>query len=401
MTLVFERPSGAPQTHAIVIGVGSFPHLDGSKHDLMEELRIVDAVTSPPNNARAVAAWLIGAADRLVPPLGSVELLISEENGSDATFPRGPHTPAARQDDAVDPATGDNVSAALNAWLTRCQTDAANLAFFYGSSHGMQAQEHVLLLEDAGADTNDPWRNMVSLNHLHRNLYKKTQKRSLILADCCRNLLEGGITSLDHFSGRRIGNITETEYARARNEADRFVYLLRASPPGVVAKATKNGLGYMTEALLKCLDGGAGEKKPQYGWCISPGRLRSWVEAAGRYGLGIDDPDLRPIDDDSAWDTVPILKLADMPRYPVRVREADVLDLGRATLTLAQPATAFLQEREPCFGDIKPLCAWVPPSLDDYEASGEIVEAGNGTIALQAVAVPVISDGQDVALRRS
>ncbi|SMX43947.1 caspase family protein [Maliponia aquimaris] len=401
MTLVFERPSEAPQTHAIVIGVGHFPHLDGTNAELMKELRTVDGVTSPPNNARAIATWLIAAADRLVPPLSSVELLISEKDGSVAQFPRAAHTPAARQSDDVDRATGDNASKALTDWLKRCETGPNNLALFYGSSHGMQAQEHILLLEDAGKDAFDPWRNMLSLNHLHRNLYKKTHKRSVLLADCCRNLLEGGITSLDDFSGRRIGNISQLEYAKARNEADRFVYLLRASPPGVVAKATKNGLGYLTEALLKCLDGGAGEKKPEHGWCISPGRLRGWVEAAGRYGLGIEDPDLRPIDDDSAWDNTPILKLEAMPRYPVRVREASVLDLGRATLTLAQPATAFLEQRQPCLDHVHALCAWVPPSMDDYEAAGEIVEPGVGAVALQTVAVPVISDGQDVALRRS
>lgn len=391
MTLIYDRASDAPQSHAIVIGVGCFPHLDGSKPDLMKELRSVDGVTSPPNNARAIAAWLIDAADRLVPPLGSVELLISEKDGSAATF----------EGKAIAPATGDNVSDALGDWLARCGSDPGNLALFYGSSHGMQAQEHILLLEDAGEDPFDPWRNMLSLNHLHRNLYKKTHKRSVLFADCCRNLLEGGITSLDQFTGRRIGNISQLEYAQARNAPDRFVYLLRAAPPGVVAKATRNGLGYMTESLLKCFDGGAGEKRAHYGWCITPGRLRGWVEAAGRYGLGIDDPDMRPIDDDSAWDTTPILTLPGMPRYPVRVREADVLDLGRATLSLAQASTAFLEQRAPTPGAVAPLSVWVPPSMDDYEAAGEILEPGGAPILLQTVPVPVISDGTDVALRRT
>ncbi len=401
MTLIYERSSDEPQTHAIVIGAGHFPHLDGKNKDLMEELRSVDSVTSPPNNARAIAEWLIRAAERLVPPLGSIELLISEHDGKVAHFPRGPHSPKARKNDEIDPATGDKVEAALERWLERCQTNRDNLAFFFGSSHGMQSQEHILLLEDAGAKANDPWQNMISLNHLHRNLYKKNHKRSVLFADCCRNLLEGGITSLDNFSGRRIGNITQTEYAHARNEPDRFVYLLRATPPGVVAKATKKGLGYFTAALLKSLEGGAGEKKPQFGWCISPGRLRGWVEAAGRYGLGIADPDIRPIDDDSAWDNMPILRLEAMPRFPVRVREAEILDMGRATLTLVQNATAFKEERKPCFGNFQALCAWVPPSFDDYEASGEIVEIGNpAAISLQTIAVPVISDGQDVALGR-
>lgn len=399
MTLVFHRASDAPQTHAIVIGVGRFPYLNGTSDKLMKELRLVAGVTSPPNNAHAMAEWLVKAADRLVPPLGSIELLISETDGTVAQFPRGPHSPATRENDDVDAATGDNVEAALEAWLARCESDANNLAFFFGSSHGMQSQEHILLLEDAGERANDQWRNMLSLNHLHRNLYKKAHKRSLLFADCCRNLLEAGITSLDNFSGRRIGEISVEDYAKARNEPDRFVYMLRATPPGVVAKATRDGLGYFTASLLKCLEGGAGQPKPHYGWCISPGRLRGWVEAAGRYGLGIPDSDIRPIDDDSSWDDRPILQLEAMPRFPVRVREAELLDFGRATLRLAQQEAAFAEERRPCFANVTALHAWVPPNFATYEATGEIVEI-DAAVRLETVAVPVFSEGHDVPLRR-
>ena len=402
MTLIFERSSENPQTHALIIGVGNFPYLNAENTDLIEDLRDVDNVTSPPNNARAISEWLIEAADRLVPKLGTIELLISETDGSPATFPLGEHTPPGRNNDTIEAATGDNVARALRDWVTRSQSSPDNLALFYGSSHGMQAQEHVLLLEDAGEDPNDPWRNMISLNHLHRNLYKKENRRSVLFADCCRDLLEEGANALDGFTGRRIGTITEKEYVHARSEPDRFVYVLRASPLGAVASATSNGLGHFTESLLTCFRGGAGENKPVYGWSISPAMLRRWVEHAGRYGLGFADTRLRPHDEDSNWDDLPILKLTEKPKYPVRVREAEAIDVGRATLTLSQQSTAYREQRAPSFGDPPALYAWVPPSMDNYKASGIIAgTAGEPDLVLISVDVPVLTTGHDVPLRRN
>ncbi len=402
MTLIYKRESAAAQTHALIIGVGSFPHLKGQNAGLMEKLRNIEDVTSPPANARAMTDWMIKAADRLVPEPGSIELLISETDHSDATYPVGPHTPAGRQDDKVERATGDNISRALGDWVSHAGEREDNSALFYASSHGMQAQEHVLLLEDAGEDENDPWRNMLSLNHLHRNLYKKTNKRSLLFADCCRDLFEGGAESLDGFSGRRIGNITQSEYVQLRSQVNRFVYLLRACPPGAMAKATKNGLGYFTSAMLKCFEGGAGARKPIYDWCILPNRLQQWVADAGHYGMGIDDEDLQPQVEDLNWDDVPILRLEGAPKYPVRVREADPIDIGMATVSLVQASTAYREERDPTFGTNEPLCAWAPPSFEDYQAGGEIAAAG-GTpaIPLETVSVPVMDSGHKVQLGRA
>ena len=77
MTLVFERDTGGEGTHGLVFGVGRFPHLDGSRQELPEGLRTAEPVTSPPNNAERVVRFLIESKDRLIPPLASVELLIS------------------------------------------------------------------------------------------------------------------------------------------------------------------------------------------------------------------------------------------------------------------------------------------------------------------------------------
>src|SRR4051794_38186136 len=76
---VFSTKVKGPATHALVIGVGHYPHLPGgaskkkvANPDGMGQLK------SPPESARAVARWLIEEyrSDR---PLSSVALLTSEK----------------------------------------------------------------------------------------------------------------------------------------------------------------------------------------------------------------------------------------------------------------------------------------------------------------------------------
>lgn len=400
MSLIWQRGGDRAGTHALVLGVGFFPNLKGQGDALIDELQFVDDVTSPPNNARAVVEWLIEAADRLFPPLASIELLISETDGSSATWPIDADSPPERTDEAIDKATGDQVHQALVDWLGRAEERPDNVALFYGSSHGMQTQEHILLLEDAGAEPLDPWRNMLSLNHLQRNLYAKTNKRSVLFADCCRDLLEEGRDTLDGFTGRRIGSITAAQYARAKSDEDRCVYLLRASPFGASAKATREGLGFFTAALLRCLRGSAGEQRVGFGWCISPETLRRAVQEAGRFGLNIADRDMRPEDEEGHWVGEPILRLEAPPTYPVRIREADPADVGLARIELTHPGLRCHLVREPAIEPRSALCAWVEPNFEPYHASGAINGGRPPDILLEQVAVPVSSTGQDVRLGR-
>lgn len=403
MTLLYNDSSPGRKTHVFVMGVGCFPFLKGQSQELFEGLRHVEDVTSPPNNARAMVGLFAAAAQQLIPPLGSIEVLISEEDGSAATIPLDSYPHEARTDDAIEPATGERVENALLRWVARSEEDEDNLAVFFGSSHGMQAQEHVLLLEDAGKRPHKPWENMLSVNHLHRNLYRKKNRRSMIFVDCCRDLLQEGEDSLDRFLGRSIGTTTNEQFVKAKSDPARVVYVLRASPLGTVATATKNGLGYFTEALSICLTGcgAAGIHRPAVGWSVSPENLRGAVENAGRFGLDFTEKELRPVEEDSNWVGGPFLKLEGMPYYPVRVREASKSDLGRAQLSLSNPASGFRVDRAPDLLGRKSLRSWVRPQMEPYKAEGEIPAVG-GTppVLLQTETILVSNLGFDVPLSR-
>ena len=56
MTTVFERTTGGPAMHALVIGVGRYPYGGAGAGGLLGGLT---TVTSPPASALAVAEWLM------------------------------------------------------------------------------------------------------------------------------------------------------------------------------------------------------------------------------------------------------------------------------------------------------------------------------------------------------
>lgn len=403
MTLIYHDTSPGPKTHIFIMGVGSFPFLKGGSDALFEGMRSVKDVTSPPNNARALAKFFVEVADDFVPKLGSVELLVSEADGSAAVLEQVDPIFDPRTDTSIEPATGEGVEDALLRWVARCEEEPDNLAVFYGSTHGMQAQEHVLLLEDAGKRVHKPWENMLSVNHLHRILYLKSHKRSIILVDCCRDLLKEGEESLDKFSGRSIGNAKLMDFVEAQAQPDRVVYVLRASPLGAVATGTKNGLGYFTEALFKCLrdECSAAIHRPGIGWSVSPENLRIAVENAGRFGLAFSDDELRPVEQDSHWTGEPFLRVHNTPKFPIRVREAEKQDVGRAHLSIKNPSVPLGVERPPSVVKPEPLCLWVSPRHDAYVAEGEIPAVGSlPAVTLKPTDVMISNQGFDVPLER-
>ena len=76
--LVHEAAVQGPATHALVVGVGAYPHLNGGSGRLSEQHDGMAQLTSPPLSARAFASWLLSEFKHPHKPLGSVALLLSE-----------------------------------------------------------------------------------------------------------------------------------------------------------------------------------------------------------------------------------------------------------------------------------------------------------------------------------
>ena len=118
--------SGKPTTHAIVIGVGDYPHLnggDGTKSNLHGGLK---QLSSPPESARAFTDWLLTEFNNPDNQLATVSLLISEKGGASIYEHDKLSEPVM-----VKNATIDNVEKAIWEWKDYGDLNEDNLVMFF------------------------------------------------------------------------------------------------------------------------------------------------------------------------------------------------------------------------------------------------------------------------------
>ena len=118
MTLVYKAPAVGPGTHALVVGVGDYPHLHrGGTNLVPPEHGNVAQPTSPPQSARAVATWLLTAYANDTRMLQSLELLISDPLSAHFNMPDG-RTPS------IGRATFAGMDKAVKDWKERGDSNA-------------------------------------------------------------------------------------------------------------------------------------------------------------------------------------------------------------------------------------------------------------------------------------
>lgn len=147
--LVHEASTrGTAATHAIVIGVGDYPHLvGGSSRRRTEDHEGMEQLTSPPISARKFASWLIKSFEHPEKPLASVSLLLSERKPKPFVNPR------TKKSWNVALANIENVLNALVDWKDRGNLSPKNLLLFFFCGHGLASGDSMSLpLADYGAD---------------------------------------------------------------------------------------------------------------------------------------------------------------------------------------------------------------------------------------------------------
>ena len=107
--LVHNDEVDGPSTHALVIGVGAYPHLLRGKGMLSPDHDGMGQLSSPSASARGFCRWLIEAINDPSKPLASVSLLLSEPAPSVFRHPSTGH------DHRVAAATMENVEVAVRA----------------------------------------------------------------------------------------------------------------------------------------------------------------------------------------------------------------------------------------------------------------------------------------------
>jgi hypothetical protein len=145
-----------PRTHALVIGVSRYLHLEDGDDPTANGTNIpISQLSAAARSASEFADWLI--PDPAQPEkhynnptksLGSLRVLLSPSPGEQVT----PRIQTMLTPDSST--TRANVEAALAEFINACQSNPDNVAIVYVAGHGVQISKHgaIVLLEDFGAD---------------------------------------------------------------------------------------------------------------------------------------------------------------------------------------------------------------------------------------------------------
>lgn len=269
MSLVFQNTTltaGNPQTHALVIGVGEYPHLKRGKLFATQPAATtmgLGQLTSSPLSAAAFANWLVTHLSNPQAPLGSVELLLSPDSYTD---PQGVTT-------HVHPATLQNIQATFNSWDARLEVHKKNVGIFYFCGHGLaKGAEMLLLPEDFGANPNNPWDTAINFDLTWYGMYGCQAATQCYYLDCCR---ETPIELL-----QTIGVVGRVLKALKPSFPDRDAYVLKAAPLGRKAHGPENGVSFFTQGLIRCFDALGADYLDGNKWKVTTASL---AEAILRY----------------------------------------------------------------------------------------------------------------------
>lgn len=181
-----DNAGGGPATHAVVFGLGTYPH----GRSIGEAASLAD-LRSPIQTARAIADWLILAYDNPLRPLASVSLIVS------APEPFIYLNPVTNVEYVVPTGTTEDFNKYVSKWADRAGSNSENGSIFYYCGHGLTAGLIDCLLSRSFGETSSRHLDGVfdrsSLVNAMRLLGPKHQ---LFVFDTCRNespsLLGGG-----------------------------------------------------------------------------------------------------------------------------------------------------------------------------------------------------------------
>jgi hypothetical protein len=268
--VIFHDAATEPGTHALVIGVGQYPHLLGgdAPGQATDGLR---QLSSPPISARAMADWLLREYRCPGKELASLALLTSEPDTQPFVDPR---TGAAHP---VPTADIDTIVDAVKDWRQRGDTSTDNRLIFYFCGHGTsEGPDMALLARDFNLDDLNPLKQALDFRQLVNGLQKNCRAtQQIFFVDACRagsdvliSQRGGGV-----FAGEvpLLGGLRPIELPRC--EAMTYYSTLA----GDLSHARPESVSLFTEAVLRALRGAGGDD-PTAVWRVSTSRLHQAVD---------------------------------------------------------------------------------------------------------------------------
>lgn len=293
MTLIVDNRAalaGKPGLHALIAGVSMYSHLPGGGGKPAVDGYGMQQLSSTALTAYKVYRWLMERKDHLSMPLATVRLLLSPSVGEEAAVPELAAAGASR-------CTRQNFTGEVRQWRTDAGSDNDNVTFFYFAGHGVQRtrSDSVLLLEGFADPDEGPLHHAAEIFNIFNGMAPpasvamKMARTQFYFVDACRVLP----SAFKNFEKMAVPDIFSIELSGAD---DRRAPILFATIPGIKAYALKNEQTLFSKALIKCLNGAAGETLPEdeegnVAWHVSVQSLNKALSEFFTALTGIPDSD--------------------------------------------------------------------------------------------------------------
>jgi hypothetical protein len=244
--LFFDSGQGGPGTHALIIGVGGYPHLVGGTGTLIENPRLYGKfgqLTSPPRSALAFMNCLyesVHAAWKA--PLATIDVIISPAPSEPE--PGGP-------DFAFQDATRDSIQVAFDRWTDRCNSDPHNVAIFYFCGHSLESEEQILLASDFGRSRFNPFMGVFAFDTTRKAFLQLRPETQCFFVDTYREAPPDAMY-LEPTGSAPL----RMPYAHGPRRCEHDL-TLQSNARSRSTFAPVGGVSYFAEALIRALKGGA------------------------------------------------------------------------------------------------------------------------------------------------
>jgi len=305
--------------HALIIGVGDYPHLKGGAGTLFSGHENMGQLDCAPVSARQFAEWLIRTGQERDPlrPLASVRMLLSEKKGFFGGATKFDN-PVSGESHVVPTATLAEVTSAIVEWKNALDANEGDLGIFFFSGHGvMVGLEQILLLADFGDSAAAKTRgSAIRFNPFRAAMARIKARQQCYFIDACRAYTQA-FASAQGVNGESF--IDPDPSIQFGSFAAQPVF--NATVEGESAFGRPGEPSLFTDALLQALKGGGTDNRyPPYDWRIEVGHLNDAIEflvrrRAEREGLGL-------LQIPSAQELLPVQlgKISGAPLVPVGLR---------------------------------------------------------------------------------
>lgn len=257
--IVHDNQAAGRAMHALVIGVGYYPHLLGGTGPRTDSHDGMGQLTSPPVSARHVADWLAKDFHHPDFPRHTVALLLSEDN------PQPYVDPLSRSSVPLEEATFQNIKDAVTQWRQSGDQHGDDMLVFYFCGHGIsEGHSMVLLPSDFGSDAN-AYDHAIDFLNLYDGMNQYKASRQCFFVDACR----ASSDTLDNNRGRNLLQV------RPRTEDEvRVAPVYYATLRGEDSYGREERPSVFAEALIRCLNNyGAHDDEGESDWRVSNFRL--------------------------------------------------------------------------------------------------------------------------------